>query len=146
MGNTKVLQFVRNHHVLLVDDDDLVRHGLTLALMSNGFMVQAVPTAEEAVKVLRHKRFHSIVCDFNLPGMNGLEFFTHIKTFASRSTNILITAFGVDNICNSAEAAGIHAFFEKPFTINALIACLNAGIGNSEGNPDEGSDGSDPSD
>lgn len=140
MGNAKVLKFVRKHRVLLVEDDDLVRRGVTMALTSNGFIVHAVSDAEEAAKVIRHKRFHSIICDYNLPGMNGLDFFWQMKTFTTRSTNILITAFGVDKISNSAKAAGIHAFFEKPFTIDSLISSLNAGGGSPIGSADKKAD------
>ena len=136
MEDAKVLKFVRKHRVLLVEDDDLVRRGLTMALMSNGFIVHAVADAEEAAKVIRHKRFHSIICDYHLPGMDGLEFFMQMKTFTARSTNILITAFGIDKISNNAKAAGIHAFFEKPFTIDSLISSLNTGGNSPVGNTD----------
>ena len=127
MPNAKIFQFVRKHHVLLIEDDDLVRSALALTLMNNGFAVQAVATAEEAVKMIRSKLFQSIICDYNLPGMSGLEFFIRMKTLAARSTNVLITAYGFDSIYNSAATAGIDAFFEKPFTIRDLISCLNAG-------------------
>jgi DNA-binding NtrC family response regulator len=127
MANAKVLPFTRKHRVLLIEDDDQVRSGLALALMSNGFVVHAVTTAEEAIKLVSHKLFHSIICDYNLPGMSGLEFFIKMKAFTARSTNVLITAYGFDHIYNSAATAGIDAFFEKPFTIHALISSLNAG-------------------
>lgn len=127
MANAKVLPFTRKHRVMLIEDDDLVRSGLALALMSNGFIVHAVSTAEEALKAVVHKRFHSIICDYNLPGMSGLDFFIRTKPYTARSTNVLITAYGFDQIYNSASIAGIDAFFEKPFTINALISSLNAG-------------------
>ena len=131
MANAKIVPFARKHRVLLIEDDDLVRGGLALALINNGFVVQAVATAEEAIEVVHHKLFQSIICDYNLPGMNGLEFFIRAKSLAVRSTNILITAFGFDHIYNSALTAGIDAFFEKPFTIQSLISCLNSGSKNS---------------
>ncbi len=131
MANAKIVPFVRKHRVLLIEDDDFVRGGLALALMNNGFEVQAAATAEEAIKMVDHKLFQSIICDYNLPGMSGLEFFIRVKTLAVRSTNVLITAYGFEHINNSAVTAGIDAFFEKPFTIQALIACLNSGANNS---------------
>jgi len=137
MANAKIVPFVRKHRVLLIEDDDLVRGGLALALMNNGFEVQAVATAEEAINVVRHKLFQSIICDYNLPGMSGLEFFIRVKALAAPSTNVLITAYGFDHIYNSSLTAGIDAFFEKPFTIQALIACLNSGGKNSAKRPDK---------
>ena len=139
MPNAKILKYVRKHHVLLVEDDDLVRNGLAMALMSNGFVVHAVSTAEEAIKVVQYKLFQSIVCDYNLPGMSGLDFFIQMKTFKTRSTNILITAYGFDHIYNSATTAGIDAFFEKPFTIRALISRLNSGNNNPSNRPGQDS-------
>ncbi len=127
MANSKVIPFTRKHRVLLIEDDDLVRSGLALALMSNGFVVHAVTTAEEAIKVVSHKLFDSIICDYNLPGMSGLEFFIRMKAFSARSTNVLITAYGFEDIYNRAATAGIDAFLEEPFTIHALISSLNRG-------------------
>ena len=127
MSNAKIIQFVRKHHVLLIEDDDLVRSGLALALMSNGFVTHAVAEAEEATEMVGKKRFHSIICDYHLPGMNGLDFFLMTRPYTEQSMNILITAYGFDQIYNRAAAAGIDAFFEKPFTIPALIASLNSG-------------------
>ena len=127
MSKAKIIPFVRKHRVLLIEDDDLVRSGLSLALMSNGFVTHAVARAEEAVQVVSQKRFHSIICDYHLPGMNGLDFFLEMKPYTEQSMNILITAYGFDQIYNRAADAGIDAFFEKPFTIPALIASLNAG-------------------
>jgi DNA-binding NtrC family response regulator len=125
MTDSKVLPFVRKNRIMLIEDDDLVRSGLALALMSNGFRVHAMPTAEEAIKAVRHKIYNGIICDYHLPGMSGLDFFIQAKPFTTRSINILITAYGFDQIANSASIAGIDAFFEKPFTIQTLISGLN---------------------
>lgn len=124
MTKSKVLPFIRKKKILLIEDDDLVRSGLALALMNNGFIVHATPTGEEAVKIVSRKRFHGIVCDYHLPGMSGIDFFMQAKPYTSRSNNILITAFGFDHIANSASNAGIDAFLEKPFTIHSLIKGL----------------------
>lgn len=126
MTNSKVLPFVRKKKILLIEDDDLVRSALAMALMNNGFTVHATPTAEEAIKAVSRKRFHGIVCDYHLPGMSGLDFFIQAKPYTSQSNNILITAFGFDHIANSATNAGIDAFFEKPFTIHSLINGLQS--------------------
>ena len=95
--------------------------------MSNGFVTHAVAKAEDAAPLVSRKHFHSIICDYNLPGMNGLDFFLEMRPYTEQSMNILITAYGFDQIYNRAAAAGIDAFFEKPFTIPALIASLNSG-------------------
>lgn len=125
MVKSNVIQFARKKQILLVEDDNLVRNGLALALMSHGFTVDAMATAEEAIAQIQHKVFHGIVCDFNLPGMSGLEFFIHAKPHTTRSTNILITAYGFEQIANNASIAGIDAFYEKPFSIQTLISGLN---------------------
>lgn len=125
MAEQNVIQLTRKKRILLIEDDNLVRRGLSLALMSHGFTVHAVATAEEAIKVIQRKLFNGIICDFNLPGMSGLEFFIQAKQRTTRSTNILITAYGFDKIVNKASIAGIDAFYEKPFSIQTLISGLN---------------------
>jgi CheY-like chemotaxis protein len=125
MTSSKVIPFVHKKRILLIEDDDLVRNGLTLALVNKGFTVHAMPTAEEAIKAVNRIFYHGIICDYHLPGMNGLDFFLHAKAQTLRSTNILITAFGFDQIANSCAALGIDAFYEKPFPIQSLLTTLS---------------------
>jgi DNA-binding response OmpR family regulator len=127
MSNSKVIPFHRKKRLLLVEDDNLIRDGLSLALSGNGFTVHTCVTAEEALHAIIQRPYHGIICDYHLPGMNGLDFFKQAGVRTLQSTNVLIAALGFDQILNQAVILGIDAFFEKPFAIQSLISTLNSG-------------------
>jgi DNA-binding response OmpR family regulator len=127
MPNAKIIPFDRKKRLMLIEDDYLVREGLAMALSKNGFTVHTAVSAEEALRAIDQTPYDGIICDFNLPGMNGLDFFQQAFSHTSRSVNILITAFGFDQIVNRTTVQGVDAFYEKPFSVQSLISGLNSG-------------------
>jgi DNA-binding response OmpR family regulator len=127
MPNAKIIPFCRKKRLMLIEDDHLVREGLAMALSKNGYTVHTAMTAEDALQAIDRTPYDGIICDYNLPGMNGLDFFRQAGSRSIQSVNILITAFGFDQIVNRTTVQGIDAFFEKPFSIQSLISGLNSG-------------------
>ena len=127
MPDSKVIPFNRKKWLLIIEDDNLVREGIALALTNNGFKVHTAETGEEALHAIDQKAYDGIICDYHLPGMNGLDFFRRAGSRLLNSTNILMTAFGFDQIFDHAPVLGIDAFCEKPFSIPSLISALNSG-------------------
>jgi DNA-binding response OmpR family regulator len=127
MTNAKIIPFNRKKRLMLIEDDHLVREGLAMALSKNGFTVHTAVSAEEALQAMDQTPYDGIICDYHLPGMNGLDFFKQAGAGAIQSVNILITAFGFDQIVNRTTVQGIDAFYEKPFTVQSLISGLNSG-------------------
>lgn len=59
---------------LVVDDNELYREVLSLALSELGYFVTPAVNAREALRILEiNKSFHLIVTDHEMPGMNGIE-------------------------------------------------------------------------
>jgi CheY-like chemotaxis protein len=57
--------------LLLVEDNEDIREGLSILLESEGYEVTAVSTAEEGLARLEAQRFHLVITDYMLPGENG---------------------------------------------------------------------------
>jgi DNA-binding response OmpR family regulator len=127
MPDAKIIPFNRKKRLMLIEDDHLVREGLAMALNKNGFTVHTAMTAEEALQAMDQTPYDGIICDYHLPGMNGLDFFRQAAPRSNQSINILITAFGFDQIVNRTSVQGIDAFYEKPFSVQSLISGLNSG-------------------
>lgn len=60
-------------HILLVDDDELLRRSLTFSLEQAGFRVSAIGNAEDALALARRDSPDLVLLDIGLPGMDGLE-------------------------------------------------------------------------
>ncbi|HYO55679.1 response regulator [Archangium sp.] len=61
----------RNVKILLVEDNEDIREGLTDLLESEGYSVSSSGSAEEGLAHLRAEFFHLVITDYMLPGQNG---------------------------------------------------------------------------
>jgi CheY-like chemotaxis protein len=64
------------HHVLVIEDDDLLREGLAEILREEGFGVTAAAEGTQALEILRSEEVSPcfILLDLMMPGMNGWDF------------------------------------------------------------------------
>jgi CheY-like chemotaxis protein len=61
----------RNVKILLVEDNEDIREGLTDLLESEGYSVAGSGTAEDGLDRLRSESFQLVITDYMLPGQNG---------------------------------------------------------------------------
>jgi DNA-binding NtrC family response regulator len=115
---------LRKMKILLIDDDEWIRHALTLFFESEQCHLDAVETAEEGLESLRDQRYDIIITDYWLPGMNGLEFFKRIFETSRNVIKILITAHGSPGVSDEAKKLHVHALIAKPFTSDTVVNVL----------------------
>ena len=75
--------------ILVVDDEPLIRETLAEFLTSEGFVVAACASAEEALEAAAERAYDIALCDIQLPGLDGLELLERLlkispRTFAPR--------------------------------------------------------------
>jgi len=104
-----------------VDDEEIVRYSLKNILSSNGFEVEDVGSAEEALKLLYDKSFHLVLTDIVLEGMGGLELLENIKVISPKTLVIVITGYGSLKTAVSALRLGVYDYLLKPCDENELI-------------------------
>jgi FixJ family two-component response regulator len=83
-----------------------------------------VESAEDGLAACLAHRRSVIVCDLELPGMNGLGFFQEL-TAKDNSVKILISGNAEFGMTPGMRRAGIDAFLAKPFTLEALLAAIS---------------------
>lgn len=104
-----------------MDDEEIVRYSLKNILSSNGFEVEDVGSAEEALKLLYDKSFHLVLTDIVLEGMGGLELLENIKVISPKTLVIVITGYGSLKTAVSALRLGVYDYLLKPCDENELI-------------------------
>jgi CheY-like chemotaxis protein len=83
----------RRCDVLIVEDEPVSRRALQSLVAAHGFTARSFPTAEDALRaVAAHGVPNVVLVDFNLPGMNGLEFIRRIEQASATVLPVLITA------------------------------------------------------
>lgn len=124
------LQGVR---LLVVDDNNTCRKVLLQQCSAWGMHVSAVPSAKEALALLRTKAhlreyFDVVLLDQEMPGMSGLQLATRIKEDPSLNNDILLIMLtGISNAPSKviARNAGIKRILAKPvagYTLKATLA------------------------
>ena len=109
---------------LLVDDDEFIRNSLELAFKTKGCCMRVAESAEQGLEAINEEQFDIIICDFRLPGMNGLDFLKLATITQPQAVNILITAYRDEYMFSDAVRMGVTEFIDKPFSVKALVALL----------------------
>ena len=108
--------------ILLIDDlqDHLNVFG---CLLETGDMeVTTALSAEEGLAKLKSEKVDCVVCDMFLPGMNGQEFISHVRTKKRwAGLPIIMISASIDDIDSKGHEAGADLFCEKRFAWKTLI-------------------------
>ncbi len=114
-----------SYHILLVDDDALMRRSLTFNLEKAGHQVSAAASAEDALTQARYSRPDVVLLDIGLPGMDGLEALRRFQSdlgvpviFVSARRRELDQVLGLE--------MGADDYVTKPFDVDVLLARIKA--------------------
>ena len=109
--------------VLVVDDSLLVRRQVGAALKGEGYEVLEAVDGEEALaKLDANPGTRLVVCDVNMPRMNGLEFLEELGARRSGVPVIMLTTEGEPELIQRAKALGAKGWLVKPFKPDYLAA------------------------
>ena len=107
-------------HILVVDDDDVIRSLVKKYLNENNFLVTTANSAEDASEKIKIIKFDLIILDIMMPGKNGLEFINDNKKKLD-SPIILLTAKGEASERVEGLEIGADDYLAKPFEPKELI-------------------------
>ena len=86
---------MRQHKILVVDDEHLIRWSLEQNLKKQGYEVITAASGEEALKVVKEDSPDLMLLDIQLPGVDGLTVLERVKEQEEDLIVIMITASGV---------------------------------------------------
>ncbi|MFA5222163.1 MAG: response regulator [Methanoregula sp.] len=101
-------------HILYVDDElPLLELGRAFLEQMENFRVETSSSARNALSLLGHTGFDAIVCDFQMPGMDGMEFLREVRTIHGDIPFILFTGRGREEIVIRAITSGADFYVQK---------------------------------
>ena len=112
-------------HLLVVDDDSLLRRSLGLQLEQAGYRASLAGSAEDALALAQRDRPDLIVLDMGLPGMDGLEALKQFKQQADVPV-IFVTARRRELDTILGLELGADDYITKPFNPDVLLARVKA--------------------
>jgi len=110
-----------NATIHVVDDDAAVRDSLRWVIESNGWKVEAHPTAEAFLNSYTPNQLGCLILDVRMPGMSGPELQKLLSERQCSMPIIFISAHGTVPVAVRAMQAGAIDFIMKPFDNNTLL-------------------------
>jgi DNA-binding NtrC family response regulator len=111
--------------ILIVDDEENARIGLSKLLSQEGYEVDSVADGCEALEYLRGKRVNLVISDINMPRMNGLAFLQEINRHYPSVHVIMITAYGEVESYFEAMSLGAYEYLHKPIKLDELKVVIH---------------------
>ncbi len=115
----------RMPRILLVDDDRNFRRVTGLALRDEGFEVDEAGDGREALERLQLGGVDLVLCDLNMPVMDGMELLGALRERSEQAPVIMLTAYGSIESAVEAMRAGALDYVTKPVNRNALRVAID---------------------
>lgn len=110
--------------ILIVDDEENTRIGLSKLLTQEGFEVGSAANGNEALDYLGQKKVNLVISDINMPDMNGLTFLRELSRKFPSINVIMITAYGGVESYLEAMNLGAYEYLHKPVRLEELRSVM----------------------
>lgn len=101
-------------HILIVDDEPLVRRSLSEFLTLQGYTVSSASSSKEALSLLKNYIADIVITDIKMPEMDGMQLLKQIKIGHPNTPVILITSYGSIESAVEAMKEGAYDYVTKP--------------------------------
>jgi len=114
----------RQRHILVVDDEPLIRQSVQMLLEDDGYIVDEAESGAEALALFEPGKFDMIFTDYFMPEMKGDQLAAAIKKRSPRQPVVMITAFPEKLTCSDCPLGGVDSLICKPFELETLRAAI----------------------
>ena len=112
--------------ILVVDDSVTVRQQVCNALTEAGFATMEAKDGQEGKERIEAGGMSMVICDVNMPRMNGIEMLEACKAAGSSQglPIVMLTTEAQPELIGRAKAAGASGWIIKPFKADLLVAAV----------------------
>ena len=113
--------------IMIIDDSASLRQVVSIALSDAGYEVLEACDGRDALGKLGGRKIHLMVCDVNMPNMDGITFLKSMRTLPDyRFTPvIMLTTETGEEKKRAGQAAGARAWMVKPFKPDQLLQAVS---------------------
>src|SRR5512132_1044346 len=112
--------------VLIIEDDDVIAHGMARHLQAAGFDAVGVASGETGLARLRYERPDVCVLDLMLPGVDGWRVIEEARDEGIGTPIVVVSARGTEHDRVHALELGADDYLVKPFSMRELVARVGA--------------------
>ncbi len=110
--------------VLIVDDEESVRHMLSILLKKEGYDIETAASANSAIDKMGKESYDFILSDIRMPQMDGIKFLKKINKTNSSQIVIIMSAYGNVDTAIEAMKLGAYDYISKPFKPDEVLLTL----------------------
>jgi len=121
-----------NQKVFIVDDEPVMRRTIGDTLSELGYDVTCFANANACLSEIERTGCNLLISDVKMPGMDGIELLSRMKSMAPWISVIIITGYGNIQMAVNAVKIGAADFIEKPFNRRTLLNKVKEVLSRSE--------------
>src|SRR5512142_189874 len=112
--------------IMVVDDSASLRQVVGIALKGAGYDVLEACDGKDALGKLKGQKIHLIICDVNMPNMDGITFVSEAKKLPEYKFTpvIMLTTEASEDKKQAGQAAGAKAWVVKPFQPAQMLVAV----------------------
>lgn len=111
-------------YILIIDDEENMRHMLSVMLTRQGFRVDQAENGAEGLGCLEKNAYDFILCDIRMPEMDGKAFLIGALERHVAAPVIMMSAYGSVETAVECMKLGAYDFISKPFKKDEIIMVL----------------------
>ena len=115
---------MKQYNLLIVDDEQRFANMLAKRLMLRGCHCDICYNGQQALDLVRRKKFFLILLDLHLPDIYGVKVLKQIKIISAMTPVIIVTGHGTEEDRRACLQQGAYAFMHKPLGIDELMVIL----------------------
>jgi signal transduction histidine kinase/CheY-like chemotaxis protein len=117
--------------VLVVDDDELVRHVTRTLLQRAGYTVEIAADGDVGAEMFaqRPNAFDVVLLDLTMPRVGGLEAFRRMRDVRADARVVLSSGYSEDHATERFPANSLAGFLHKPYQASQLLAAIQQALG-----------------
>jgi len=117
-------------HILVVDDETIIRLTIRAILEPEGHHVVEAASAEEALEVVGQHIPDVILLDLMMPGMDGWHFLEELRArdLRSKTRVVIVSALTDEETLRRGVDEGARGHIAKPFDTDVLIDAVNGAL------------------
>ena len=125
---TEAVKKEKPFHVLVVDDDSLIRHIIPRALKKLEVLVDVAEDGLQAQKKILAGNYDLVITDINMPRMNGVELLLWLKQHRPQVEGIAMTGYEIADTFSNDLSECVTDFISKPFPMTRLQEAVKASM------------------
>ncbi len=119
---------MKNTHILIVDDQESIRHFVEKAMIDEGYQVSTAGEGRQALKAVTEEMPDLVLLDLRLPDMHGLDILKTLKEDDPDLQVVIMTAFGDVESAVRAMKLGAHDYINKPINLEQLFITVDKAL------------------